>query len=225
MSTASEDTFAASNAALVPGLQQLLRAVLPQAAVHARLLNTLSLLEHMGSQKIMATQAGHGISQPTLKHLAEETRHAWFFKRAAERTAGRSLEYSRADLLAAGPARWYFGRLEASIAGGLPKARRAEAVYLFMSLVIEYRALWFYRHYEDELREAGIDLSLRRVLAEENGHLLDMQRRLQAIGELRLGQLEGFLSVEEKLFRRLLVHLQQQADWHVQASAIPALTA
>jgi hypothetical protein len=35
-------------------------------------MNTLSLLEHMGSHKIMATQNGLGIDLRTLKHLAEE---------------------------------------------------------------------------------------------------------------------------------------------------------
>ena len=62
----------------------------------------------------MATQHGPGIDQPTLKHLAEETRHAFFFKRAAEREAGGALTGGPADLLAPSAARRYFQRLEAN---------------------------------------------------------------------------------------------------------------
>ena len=39
---------------------------------HARMINTLSMLEHIGSYKIMSTQHAPDIDQPTLKHVAEE---------------------------------------------------------------------------------------------------------------------------------------------------------
>ena len=78
------------------------------------MINTLSLLEHMGSHKIMATQHSSSIDQATLKHVAEEAHHAYFMKRQAEKTAERPLEYVADDLLAPASARMYFQRLESA---------------------------------------------------------------------------------------------------------------
>ena len=67
---------------------------------HARFLNMLSLMEHIGSRKIMATQSNAALANDTLKHLAEEARHAYFFKRAAEKLARKPLDYSTEETLA-----------------------------------------------------------------------------------------------------------------------------
>ncbi len=85
--------FAADNADLVDRTRVLLDTVVARPQRHARMTNTLSLLEHMGSHKIMATQHSAAIDQPTLKHVAEEAHHAYFMKRQAEKTAERALEY------------------------------------------------------------------------------------------------------------------------------------
>ena len=68
--------------------------VIKDRAAHAKFMNMLSMLEHMGSRKIMVSQMHKGdtLSEDTLKHLAEEARHAYFFKRQAERAAGHSLD-------------------------------------------------------------------------------------------------------------------------------------
>ena len=97
----------------------LLQQICAAPGLHARFLNTLSLMEHIGSRKIMASQSGAGLKQDTLKHLAEETRHAFFFKRAAESTARNALDYSRETTLATAAARAYMGRLDAHIAAAL----------------------------------------------------------------------------------------------------------
>ena len=106
--------FDADNADLVGRTRTLLDLVVAEPQRHARMINTLSLLEHMGSHKIMATQHSAAIDQPTLKHVAEEAHHAYFMKRQAEKTAGRALEYVAADLLAPASARMYFQRLESA---------------------------------------------------------------------------------------------------------------
>ena len=108
------------------------------------MINTLSLLEHMGSHKIMLTQHSAAIDQATLKHVAEEAHHAFFMKRQAEKTAERALEYVADDLLAPSSARMYFQRLESATVRALGEKRSARAAYLYMSMIVEFRALWFY---------------------------------------------------------------------------------
>ena len=201
--------FDRANADLVAGTKAMLAGFIADRPAHARFMNTLSLLEHMGSYKIMATQHGPGIDQPTLKHLAEETRHAFFFKRHANREAGRTLEYCAADLIAPLAARRYFQRLEAEMVRTFPANIHVRAVYLTMSMVIEFRAVWGYRLYQAALAKAGSLVSLKSLLAEEAGHLTDMAERLRGLGELNIDRLRLFCAAETALFGRLLAAFDQ----------------
>lgn len=203
--------FEAANDPQVPRTRALLNRVVPEAPLHARFLNTLSLLEHMGSRKIMATQQGEHIDQATLKHVAEEAHHAYFMKRQAEKTAARPLEFCAADLLAPAAARMYFQRLEAGLVRVLGR-ESVHATYLYMSLIVEFRALWFYRLYQQTLARLGSSLSLKRVLGEEQNHLGDVALRLEASGEWSNARLESFLALESSHYRRLLGALQLSLD-------------
>jgi hypothetical protein len=199
--------FDRSNAHLVAGTAAMLSGFIADRPAHARFMNTLSMLEHMGSHKIMATQHGLGIDQPTLKHLAEETRHAFFFKRHANREAGRTLEYTAADMIAPLAARRYFQRLEAEMVRAFPPDIHPRATYLTMSMVVEFRAVWGYRLYQAALVSARSMVSLKSLLAEEAGHLTDMAERLEGLGELDLPRLGGLCMAETMLYSRLLIAL------------------
>jgi hypothetical protein len=203
--------FDAGNADLVERTTALLERLIAAPALHGRLINTLSLLEHMGSHKIMATQHSAAIDQATLKHVAEEAHHAYFMKRQAEKTAERALEYVADDLLAPASARMYFQRLESATLQALGETRSARAAYLYMSMIVEFRALWFYGLYEQALKRAQHALSLKRVLGEEHAHLSDMAERLEAGHELEDARAAGVLGAERKLYSRLLAALEGAA--------------
>jgi hypothetical protein len=170
---------------------------------HARFLNMLSLMEHIGSRKIMATQSGTDLDNGTLKHLAEEARHAFFFKRAAEKFARKPLDYSDAETLAAPFARAYMGRLDASIAGALGDGVPSALPYLYMSLIVELRAIWFYRLYQAALDECKTGLALKSVLAEEELHLSEMLAQLDAMDAQGERRIAAFTGIEARLFRTL----------------------
>jgi hypothetical protein len=203
--------FAADNDDLVARTVALLDVIVAEPKRHARMQNTLSLLEHMGSHKILLTQHSSAIDQPTLKHVAEEAHHAFFMKRQAEKTAERALEYVAADLLAPSTARMYFQRLESATVRALGAQRSARAAYLYMSLIVEFRALWFYGLYQQALQRARHALSLKRVLGEEQAHLGDMAERLEAGDELDEERATEMLSAERKLYARLLGALERAA--------------
>jgi hypothetical protein len=203
--------FGGDNCDLAARTRALLVFVIANPRRHARLINTLSLLEHMGSRKIMATQHSAGIDQATLKHVAEEAHHAYFMKRQAEKTAERPLEYTADELLAPAAARMYFQRLESSMVRSLGTQDSTRAVYLYMSLIVEFRALWFYEIYQQALQQAKHALSLKRVLGEERAHLIEMGERLEAIGDRSGIHTAEFLTVEKLLFGRLLRSLEQAA--------------
>ncbi|HVY63394.1 MAG TPA: hypothetical protein VHH11_01080 [Gammaproteobacteria bacterium] len=201
--------FAADNRDLVAATDSLLARTIGAGAQHARLLNTLSLLEHMGSHKIMATQHRADVDQATLRHLAEESHHAYFMKRQAEKTAGRPLEYVPQDLLAPAAARMYFQRLEAATVSALGDACSPRAAYLYMSMIVEFRALWFYGIHQAALQRARHALSLKRVIGEERNHLTEMAARLDTDGDLSEARVAALLTRERALYARLLTALER----------------
>ena len=201
--------FAADNDDLVSLTRSLLGRTIPAATQHARLINTLSLLEHMGSHKIMATQHGADIDQATLRHVAEEAHHAYFMKRQAEKTADRPLEYVAPDLLAPAAARMYFRRLEGATVRTLGRDCSPRAAYLFMSMIVEFRALWFYGLYQEVLQRARHVLSLKRVIGEEQNHLDEMATRLQTAGARSDVHAAALLAREKALYSRLLLALRE----------------
>jgi hypothetical protein len=171
--------------------------------LHARFLNTLSLMEHIGSRKIMASQSDRGLSGDTLRHLAEETRHAYFFKRAAEKLAHHPLGYGASETTAGAAARGYMERLDAEILHELDGAPDSPLPYLYMSLVVELRAVWFYRLYQETLAEHAHSLSLRSVLAEEELHLDAMLARLSGMDSDCFARVKRFQALEHERFRVL----------------------
>jgi hypothetical protein len=191
-----------------PRVRLFLKQVCTAPERHARFLNTLSLLEHIGSRKIMASQSRAGadlaLSRHALRHLAEETRHAYFFRRAAEAIAQRELSYQANEILAGSHARLYMGRLDAFIA----RSASGQAAYLYMSLIVELRAVWFYKIYQEVLKETGQPLSLTSLLAEETRHLEEMDEHLYGLGENLDARLPVFSAFEETHFIAMLAGLE-----------------
>ncbi len=159
------------NRSLEAPVREFLEQIVREPARHALFMNMLSMLEHMGSRKIMLSQMNRTLTEETLSHLSEEARHAYFFKRHAERIGGVKLDgFTDTNTMCRVPALMYFGRLDA----GITKEVGEVAAYPWVSLVIELRACWIYEIYQDVLERSGVALSLKALLAEEDQHLADM---------------------------------------------------
>jgi hypothetical protein len=186
--------FEASNRHLLAPVREHLAFLATDRLLQARFLNMLSLLEHIGSRKIMTCRAMANADQPILRHLAEETRHALFFKRAAEKMAGRPLDYADGNVAARAAAEFYMGRLDAEIGRALGPAAPA-LPYLYMSLIVELRAVWTYRIYQQVLNDGKHGFALQGILAEEEQHLGAMLARVREVdgeADTRVAQFSGF---------------------------------
>lgn len=194
-------------------MREFLRTIVRQPDLHARFMNMLSMLEHMGSRKIMVSQMKdhRNMTEDMLKHLAEEARHAYFFKRQAERVAKKSLPgYTDDNTFCRIPAAMYFGRLDAGLAKQVP----ARDAYPWTSLIIELRACWLYAMYQQILEEEKISISLKSLLAEEDMHLAEMfdmcgdnEPRLRALSAYEtdlFGKFFKMLRTELSTFRALI---------------------
>lgn len=191
------------SADLAPAVQTQLAAFCAQPEKHALFLNTLSLMEHIGSRKIMASQSPVDPDHDTLKHLAEEARHAYFFKRAAEKFTEQKLDYADAHTFAGPSARAYMGRLDAFTAANMDEGAPAQLPYLYMSLVVELRAIWFYRMYQAALAANGSAMSLKSVLAEEELHLTEMLDHIAGLDKQMDARLKTLMTFEDGRFRTL----------------------
>ena len=204
------EEFNRSNEDLCDWTGQIFRGLCSDAEHRWLFFNTLSYMEHIGSYKIMATQLANVIDYPTLKHLNEETGHAVLFKRHAERLKGAGVDYSETVLIAPASARAYFGRLEAAMVGEFGRHANYRTIYLYMSLIVEFRAVWAYQILERCIAAEQLGFSLDKLLAEEQGHLNSMVRRLnddEQFSEIRVHQ---FWSRERKLYVRLMNAIEKQ---------------
>jgi hypothetical protein len=194
--------------------QAFLADTVKNPAQHARFLNMLSMLEHIGSRKIMVSQMGNNLNENLLQHMAEETRHAFFFKRQARRFSGQDEEgYTDTNTLSRSAAAMYFARLDAVVSKQVAAhCAQPEAPYLAVSLVVELRACWAYPLYHAALETAGIPLSLKSLIAEEDAHLEEMYERLMSLPgaqKLDLAELSAF---ETELFGKFLSHLVNEGE-------------
>jgi len=197
--------FETANHSFAERLSCCLQNIVADEPTHARFLNTLSMLEHMGARRIMITQSNLGLRQDVLKHMAEEARHAFFFKRQADKFAGKSLDYHPRHLIAPAFARLYFKRLESFIAQDMRREENPTLItYLCMSLIIEYRAIWAFGLFQKTLDDAKVILSLKSLLSEEKGHLADMETALADHEIASASRLASYFSKEQALFTKLL---------------------
>lgn len=201
-----------NNRRLEEPVKNFLREIVTAPEIHAQFMNMLSMLEHMGSRKIMVSQMNRPMSEDTLKHLAEEARHAYFFKRQAERMAKRPLTgYADENTFCRVPAAMYFGRLDA----GISRAIGDDDPYPWVSLIIELRACWLYAIYHEVLEQEKISISLKSLLAEEDMHLAEM---FEACGENEQ-RLKGLSAYETELFEKLFRALEAALPAALQEAA------
>ncbi len=196
--------FEKYNTNLVEPAQTLFNQLCGDSEFTWAFLNMLSYMEHIGSYKIMSTQRGDGMDYQTLKHLNEETGHAVLFKRHAERSTQRRLDYSAKAMLAPASARMYFSKLEAIIIRIFGDSGNSRVVYLYMSLIIEFRAVWAYKILQKAIEANQLDIKLSKLLAEEEGHLVSMVRRLSDDGFYSVETIQKLWKDEKMLFGRLL---------------------
>ncbi len=195
------------------GVRAFLQALVHDPRTHAKFLNMLSMLEHMGSRKIMVSQMKRPeeMDQDTLQHLAEEARHAYFFKRHAERVNGSAMKgWVDENTMTRVPALMYFGRMDA----GISKQVGERDAYGWVSLIIELRACWLYAIYNEVVEEAGVHLPLKGLLAEEDHHLAEM---FEMCGE-NYDLLKELSRYETGLFVKLWSALEEAYSSHVDSA-------
>jgi hypothetical protein len=197
--------------------QSMLATVTARPELHARWLNTLSLMEHIGSRKIVKALDSTYLTEELLQHIAEEARHAYFFKRLCHRVLPDACPtYEPEHVLCERASKDYFKQLDAGVDALLSKqnnaltpTQRTMLNYLGVTLVIEVRAGELYGSYEEVLRERQAEISLRSVIAEESRHLQEVTAMLTALGA-GPEYIDALWQLEQPLFEHWLATLEHE---------------
>ena len=190
-----------------------LSRVIAEDALHARFLNSISLLEYIGARKMAKSLPQRGFDGQMLAHLSEEARHALVFKRWAERLNGQPMDFSANQLLASKPAQRYIQGIDrqAQVCARQLGLNLAETYWL-ATWMIEVRAMWAYPRYQAVLEQNGRGpgrISLVAIIREEQSHLRDMGHYFDQHPRVNRNVLQTLETEEESLFSQLLSKWEQ----------------
>jgi len=200
-------------------LASLLSRVAAKPILHARFLNTLSLLEYVGARKIYKSQPAGRFSVELLEHVVEEGRHALVLKKLALRLGGDAVKaYDGDALLAGAEATRYMQTLDRAAeadlaASGFPVGEaRTWINYLLTTLLIEERADSVYPVYEPVLAALGHGLVAAGIVAEEKRHLREVFESLAQHDPSHRERLERLRPVEQRAFATLVAAWSKEVD-------------
>ena len=197
-------------------LNKILPAIIANNQLHAKWLNTLSLMENTGARKISASEDPVTVTYIILKHAAEEHRHAFYLKKQIEK-AGENLcpTYSAQYLLAPAYSKYYLNQLDIDVCRylkkdlGLTGRELRFAAYLLVTYAIEVRADELYPVYQDALDAAGSKVNVKSIILEEEGHLEEMINQLKTFSPDWEFHAQKAVDMETALFNKWVDNLAE----------------
>jgi hypothetical protein len=195
-------------------LSTILPTIIADNQLHARWLNTLSLMENTGARKISASEDPVTVTYIILKHAAEEHRHAFYLKKQIEKT-GEALcpTYSGEYLLAPSYSKYYLNQLDVDVCRylkkelGLSGRELRFAAYLLVTYAIEVRADELYPVYQDALDAVGSKVNVKSIILEEEGHLEEMINQLKTFSPDWQYHAQKAVDIETGLFNDWVLEL------------------
>ncbi len=182
-------------------------SIVQNSKLHAKWLNSLSMMENTGARKISKYEDPVHTGIIVLKHAAEEARHAYYLKKQiAKLDADACPDYSYPFLLAPVETHHYLNLLDVEtcryLKNKLKLSGRAlmHGAYLLVTYAIEVRADMLYGIYQEALTRHQSKVNVKSIIAEEEGHLEEMQRMLTGFDANWQRLSDDICKIEDKLF-------------------------
>ena len=198
-------------------LNHILPAIVANPQIHAKWLNTLSLMENTGARKISASEDSETVTYIILKHAAEEHRHAFYLKKQLEKLGENLCPTYAADyLLAPRDSKFYLNRLDLEVCRYLKAKLHLTgkelrfAAYLLVTYAIEVRADELYPIYQDALSEAESKVNVKSIILEEEGHLEEMLNQLRQFSPDWEIHAQKAVAIETALFETWVNGLEKE---------------
>ncbi len=199
--------------------KNILEKIAAQPELHAKWLNTLSMMENCGARKISASEHSQNVDLIVLKHAAEEARHAYYLKNQISKSGFEGCEtYHPTSLLSPVQSFQYLHQLDVSISRylkekhGLKGNELKYGSYLLVTYAIEVRADELYPIYEEVLKTNGSSISMRMIIVEEKGHLEEMIEQMERFFDDWKSHGDFAVDLEKKLFHDWQISLQSEVD-------------
>lgn len=186
--------------------------------LHARWLNSLSLMENTGARKISRFEDPVHTNIIVLKHAAEEARHAYYLKKQIVKLHIECPDYSFEYLLAPIQSYQYLRKLDAAACRYLKDERGYKGrqmyygAYLLVTYAIEVRADELYGAYQQALTAAHNRVNVKSIIAEEEGHLEEMTRMLEGFHPEWQQMATAVREIESALFKQWLGAIKKDID-------------
>lgn len=189
-------------------IQEILDNIIADNTLHARFLNTLSLMENTGARKISASEDKTKVSYIVLKHAAEEARHAFYLKKQISKVGdiANYPTYEDDYLLAPFASYSYLHWLDIQVSRYLKNELELSgsdlrfAAYLLVTYSIEVRADELYPVYQEALDKAESKVNMKSIILEEEGHLAEMKIQLEQFSPNWETHARHACDLEEALF-------------------------
>src|ERR1700761_4326746 len=198
---------------------QLLPLIINNNQLHARWLNTLSLMENTGARKISASEDPESVTYIILKHAAEEHRHAFYLKKQIEKIKSENCPtYANDYLIAHKSSKYYLNQLDVDVCRYLKKELGLKgkelrfAAYLLVTYAIEVRADELYPVYQEELDKAQSKVNVKSIILEEEGHLEEMINQLKTFSPDWQYHAQKAVDIETGLFNDWVLELGNSLD-------------
>ncbi|MGL4768066.1 MAG: hypothetical protein ACRCV6_08310 [Formosimonas sp.] len=196
-----------------PDLARLLPAIIQNDALHARWLNSLSMMESVGARKIAAYVHPIEVDLITLQHAFEEARHAYFLKKQISKLKQDSPSYAAEHTLAPRASYRYLHKLDMRCARYLADLGHTErelkhGCYLLVTYLIEVRAMLLYHTYQAALDAANSRVHVKSIISEEAGHLENMMTQLDEFNPRWRNMSTDLHTIEHDLYHNWLRQIQ-----------------
>lgn len=188
-------------------MKEILEKITRKKETEARFLNTLSLLEFVGSRKISRTVGQKHPTRAILAHYADEVRHALAFKALSEELGARENDYLCGDEALA-----YFKSLDTALSNWLKEKSGSDdtyANYLLVTHVIEKRAMKIYPLYKSLTTHAAVSRELQAIIVEEASHLGEMDEKCGAMLAKCGAPFEEAVAIEDRLYQKFETSLEE----------------
>ena len=196
---------------------KLLSIIINNDQLHARWLNTLSLMENTGARKISACEDPETVTYIILKHAAEEHRHAFYLKKQIEKVKSVDCPtYNSNYLIAPKSSKYYLNQLDVDVCRYLKMELALSgrelrfAAYLLVTYAIEVRADELYPVYQEELDKTGSKVNVKSIILEEEGHLEEMINQLKTFSPDWQKHADKAVGMETRLFNQWVDQLSKE---------------
>ncbi len=184
--------------------------------MHAKWLNSLSMMENTGARKISKYEHPVYTNLIVLKHAAEEARHAYYLKKQIGKLDPNACpDYSYSYLLAPIESYHYLNQLDVDACRyvktklNLSGREMKHGAYLLVTYAIEVRADMLYGIYQEALTKHASKVNVKSIILEEEGHLEEMQKMLEVFHPEWERLANDMCEVENKLFERWIKAISQ----------------